>query len=244
MRYLSQKLLSVFAAATFATAVSAFGQLVVTNAFEGSYSFAGQTNSSSVAYNGVPIDDLTPKPITKVNVTSSAAADRFMASGWSTNSFSATNYFEFSLTATPRPGVPFSHFDLSTLEFALRRSSTGPRQFEWRSSVDSFASTLTNFSLVNPNVMLANGILTLPDSGSTTTYSGNTLSFSGPSFLGLSSITLRLYAYQAESSAGIAGLDTPLTFKGLMTAPEPSSLALLGLSGLLVSAWLLRNRRA
>jgi hypothetical protein len=211
---------------------------VITSPFSGSYSFVGQTNSVLWAYNGSPINNLEVSALSKIGVTSASAADRFMASQWTVN-FDTDRYFEFALTGAPMPGIPFAEFDLLSVEFALRRSSTGPRQFQWRSSLDDFAAPITTFSSLNPSITLVNGILTVPDS-STTTFGGNILSLAGNGFT--NQITFRLYAFQTENEFGQAGLDSPLTFSGTLAIPEPTSIALLCLAGALLGGLHWRRR--
>jgi len=63
-------------------------------------------------------------------------------------------------------------------------------------------------------------------------WTGNVLDLGGTAFDGLSSITCRLYGFDAEGTAGTAGLQGNLTFAGVTTAiPEPA--AALGLLGIL-----------
>ena len=57
----------------------------VTNPFVSSFSFLGQTNSSNLATN-ISYDTFSlASQLAKIGVDSSSAADRFMASQWSTN---------------------------------------------------------------------------------------------------------------------------------------------------------------
>lgn len=230
-------------AATAVVVTPAQGMVYHTNSFAGSFNFAGQTDASFLTVEVSEPTFTLVGNLAKVGVASSAAADRFMASQWSTNSFDSTKFFEFTLTAAAAPGIPSATFASLEIEFALRRSSTGPRQFQWRSSLDGFAAPLTNFSSLNPSLMLAGGVLTLPDTSSTETFGGNAFSLGNLSLLSASNITLRLYAYQAESAFGQAGLDTPLGFSGDIVVPEPSTVALLACGAMAGAWWKLRRRR-
>ncbi len=215
----------------------------VTNAYSGAMSFAGQTNASSLT-NNISEDTFSlESQLTKIGVDSSSSAGRFMASQWSTSSLDTAKYFEFSLTAQAMPGIPFARFESLDLQFALRRSSAGPRQFQWRSSLDGFAAAITNFTSLNPSINLSGGVLTLPGTASTETFAGNILSLSGPAFVNVSNLTLRLYAYQAIDPLGQAGLDTPLGFSGDVVVPEPSTVALLGVAAGAAAWWRFRRRR-
>ena len=216
----------------------------VTNPFSAAYNFGGQTNASILTVSvNQPTFTLTSS-LEKIGVASSAAADRFMASQWSTGSFDSAKFFEFKLTTAAAPGIPFAYIDSLAVDFALRRSSTGPRQFQWRSSLDAFAAPITNFSSLNSSIMLAGGVLTLPNTISTETFEGNAFSLGNISLLNATSITLRLYGYQAESALGQAGFDAPLIFSGNVAVPEPSTVTLLALGAMVGAWWKLRRRRS
>jgi len=214
---------------------------VITSSFAGAYSFEGQVNTLALAYNGAPIDNLQVGDLLKVGVASSATLDRFMASQWGSD-FDAGKYFEFTLTAEAMPGIPFANFDLTSVEFALRRSSSGPRQFEWRSSTDNFAAPITTFGSLNAGIFEAGGRLTLPNLNATQTYDGNTLLLSGPAYENQTSLTFRLYAYASGSELGQGGLDSPLAFEGAMSIPEPSTWALLLAGSAAFLLWGYRRR--
>jgi len=214
----------------------------VTNPYSGSMSFVGQTNAPLLATN-ISFGTFTlAAELEKIGVASSSATDRFMASQWSTNSIATNKFFEFSLTADRISPIPFAAINSLELDFALRRSSSGPRQFEWRSSLDGFAAAITNFTSLNPAINLAAGVLTLPDTASTDTYTGNKIVLFAPTPPGVTNLTLRLYGFQAESPLGQGGLDTPLAFQGTVVVPEPSTAALLALAAV-TGAWLSRRRK-
>lgn len=210
--------------------------------FVGTFSFAGTTgNVASLPYNGTAIDDVSVGNLTKVGVTTSSSSGNSRASGWSTgatdasNSFTGTidtgKYFEFSLTAAS--GVTI---DMSSITFGVGRSGTGPRQWEWRSSVDSYAATIGSYTTTNAGLTNSGGVLTNPDSNSS--WTGNVLDLSGAQFKNLTSVSFRIYAYNAEATAGTGGLQGNLSFAG--TAVPETSAALLGALGVL---GLLRRRR-
>ena len=228
------------------TALAAQAQLS-TNAFNGSYSFVGQSSAVTWAYNGTPISDVTVSDISKVGITTSSSANRFMASAWPTGATTGSDvfvgsvdlakYIEFSLTAAPETTL-----NIDSITFAIRRSSTGTRQYQWRSSLDSYAAPLTGYTALNASVTEALGILTVPDPSSTTTRSGNTLTLDS-SFENLSAITLRFYAFNSEASGGTSGFDSPLEFTGASVVPEPSTYAMLALAGAGFAGYVIRRRR-
>jgi len=189
-----------------------------TTSFTGTYSFASATgNTSSLSYNGTAIANLNPGNLTKVGVTTSSSSGNSRASNWGTGSanggavggsIDTGKYFEFTITA----GQGFTVTD-PTITFGVGRSGTGPRQFEWRSSIDSYATaipvTANNASLTKT----ASNVLQTPDADAG--YTGNTVSLTTS---GQSAITFRFYSYGAESTAGTGGLHGNLTFSGSLVA--------------------------
>jgi fibronectin-binding autotransporter adhesin len=199
-------------------------------AFSGSYTFGANGNVNSFAYNGTPILNLTVGNLTKNGVTTASSSGNFRASNWAidpsasgttgslTGSIDTSMYFEFTLTANT--GYTFN---LDTIGFAVGRSATGPRQWQWRSSIDSYASPISTYSTLNANVTNTSGVLTTPDANSS--YAGNVLALSGSSaaFQSLSGITLRIYGYNSEAAAGTGGLQTSLSFAGSLLGSGGSS---------------------
>jgi hypothetical protein len=212
--------------------------------FTGNYTFGTGGNVTSFNYNGAAITDLTVSALTKNGVTTSSNSGNFRATAWPldpsvpnmTGAIDTAKYFEFTLTTS----LGFT-VNMTSITFGLGRSGTGPRTFEWRSSVDSFASTINNYGTLSANVTNASGVLTLPDTSSTT-ETGNVLSLSSASFKNLSSVTFRFYAFNSEASGtGSAGFQGPLFFAGEVV-PEPSTWALIGLGSAFV-LWRIRRRR-
>jgi hypothetical protein len=193
-------------------------------AFTGTFTFDGSTgNVDSFSYNGTPIPGATISALTKNGVTTSSSTSNFRASNWAlgattgsdvfTGTLDPAMYFEFTITAAPGKVI-----NLPSLVFGLGRSGTGPRQWQWRSSVDGFAAPITATAL-NAGVAQEAGVLTVPDSNSS--WTGNEITTSGASYENLSSVTFRLYAYNAESASGTAGLQGPLTFSGTLADGAP-----------------------
>jgi hypothetical protein len=130
---------------------------------------------------------------------------------------------------------------MTSITFGVGRSGTGPRQWEWRSSIDSYASILANYTTLNANVTQSGGVLTTPDANAG--YTGNVLTVTGSSFEDLSSVTFRIYGYNSETSAGTGGLQGPISFSGATVVPEPSTYALLVLAGLGLAGYAARRRQ-
>lgn len=213
-----KKLLLALAVAAIAS--PAFSQ----TAFTGTYTWGANGNTNSFAYNGTDIANLTESAFTKVGITTSSSGGNFRASGFALDpvigTLTGTNdpakYFEFSLTAD-------SGFTLSmtNINFGVGRSGTGPRTFVWSSSVDSFATIITNYS-VPANVTNNAGVITIGDVTSTT-LTNIVLDLSAASFQSLTAVTFRFYAYNSEASGGTGGLQGPLSFSGSLLNTNPIS---------------------
>jgi len=191
-------------------------------AFTGTYTWGANGNTNSFAYNGTDIANVTESAFTKVGITTSSSSGNFRASGFALDpvigTLTGTNdpakYFEFSLTAD-------SGFTLSmtNINFGVGRSGTGPRTFVWSSSVDSFATIITNYT-VPANVTNNAGVITIGDVTSTT-LTNIVLDLSAASFQSLTAVTFRFYAYNSEASGGTGGLQGPLSFSGSVLNTNP-----------------------
>ncbi|MCA0350285.1 MAG: lamin tail domain-containing protein, partial [Bacteroidetes bacterium] len=189
----------------------------VGQAFTGTYTFTGSSgNVSSFAYNGSTITNLTVSPLTKEGVTTSSSSGNFRANDWDTGStdggaaggsVNLSKYFQFTISATS--GYTLSNMSIN---FGAGRSSTGPRLFQWRSSVDNYA-TLLPLTSSNGSVSITSNVLQIPDANNG--YTGNTATSSAT---GVTSITFRVYAYGSESTGGTGGLQGNLIFNGTLAA--------------------------
>ncbi len=202
------------------SSISIFGQS------SGTYTFpSSQVAGTSIypfSYNGTTVSNLTAGTLSITGLSFSNSGSNAMATGYSlgatsgsdvfTGSIDLGRYFEFTLT--PASGY---YIHNPKIDFGFRRSSTGPRQFQFRSSIDNFASPITIGTLSNTLSQSA-GVITVPDASSTTTWAGNSLSITQT---GLTSITFRLYPYNAESAAGTAGFGGTLTFTVIVNTTLP-----------------------
>lgn len=125
-------------------------------------------------------------------IAGNAGTGRYNATGWTTSgSSNADDYFYFTLAPTSGHKINFV-----SLVFNLQRSNTGPATFALRSSLDNYTSTIELIAV----------------SGSTLE---KTVALSGASFQNVaSSITFRLYGYDADSSSGTASIND-FTFNGV-----------------------------
>jgi len=204
-------------------------------AFTGTYTFPSTSGLPNPrAYNGSAIPNVTPGAIgISSNIIyddSLVSGGRFTAYGWDlANAINLNHYFTFTLTAASGYDI-----DMTSITFGFGRNSTGPQKWQWRSSVDNYAAALTNYTALGPNVTSASGVLSL---NSTANQTGTTLTLSGAAFSGLTSVTFRLYAYDASgSSTPYAWLYDELTFSGSVNAPAPvpapGAVTLLAIAGL------------
>ncbi|MFM8494353.1 MAG: hypothetical protein ACKOEM_02345, partial [Planctomycetia bacterium] len=189
--------------------------------FTGVFTFSGSSGTASpFAYNGTPILNLTVGNLTRTNLPATSSGGNFRSTGFALDPVVGTlsgtvdlsKYFEFTLTASP--GFTFN---LETLNFGAGRSGTGPRSFEWRSSVDAYAAPIPSYSSLGASGLFSNtsGTLSMTDSTSTTgTNVVLALSGSSAAYQGLSTISLRFYGFNSEGTAGTGGFQAPLTFAG------------------------------
>ena len=218
-RRLSDRLRPVVWRLTVAAALLAPATCLAQVTTTGTFLFTGSTgNVSSLAYNGGAIGNITVGDLVKVGATTSASSGNFRASNWAldtgsstlTGSINAGKYFGFTITADP--GFTF---DLDTINFGFGRSSTGPRSSQWRSSLDNYAAPISSYSSLGASGQFnqSNGVLNFTnDVDSSGTNVVLALSGSSAGYQGLSTIGLRWYGYNAESTAGTGGFQGPLRF--------------------------------
>ena len=146
-------------------------------------------------------------------LTASANADRFNATNWAVASIAdavtGNDYMQFSLNYNGTNTI-----SIDTLNFIWQRSATGTTGLAIRSSLDSYASNLATFSVVD----------------NTNSQSFATADL-GAAFEGLTSnITFRFYGYSeaAGGTAGFEGVGADLVVNGVMGAAGGSSLFWVG----------------
>lgn len=145
-------------------------------------------------------------------------SDEFNFSGWSlgatdgmngyatlTGSASTSQYYEFSISPQMSQVMSVTGFT-----FDVSRTSDGPRTFVVRSSVDNFNANLSA-SLVSANsgltVQAGNTFFFNVDNALATTGAKITVSGNGFTNLWNGNLRFRIYAFNAEDSAGTFGVD-------------------------------------
>ena len=92
---------------------------------------------------------------------------------------------------------------MTSIGFGIGRSATGPRQWQWRPSVNHCADKIGSFTMTNAGRVNLGGVLTNPDLDGS--WTGKVLDLGGAAFDGLSSITCRLYGFNDGGPAGTGG---------------------------------------
>lgn len=204
---------------TFATAVAATGQ----------FDFAPHDGvATSFAYNGTAISNVTVSAITYVGVTPGSNDPNLQAQWPVTGTLNTTGAANADLVGTPNTGA-YYQFTLTAdagyilsnpkLRFNVGRELNGPRQFQWRSSVDGFTNPITATRAIDPvsplpgTEIFGNEFRVLDqnffgsDAITPTNYNEVSLTTTNRS-----AITFRFYAYGAESSNTGARLTRFLDF--------------------------------
>jgi len=155
-----------------------FSQVIV-------FSFVGSNGDEASWPSSYEATGVQQSTITRGSgVTAAANADRFNSKNWTTgNSVVSNDYLEF--TITPNSGYSVTLTDI-TLQH--QRSSTGPKSFVIRTSLDNYASDATN-------------VVTIPDVNTNQT---STFTFSS-AIVSTTPVTIRIYAYNAETANGTWG---------------------------------------
>jgi len=216
------------------------------------YNFADVVAGNSSTSGGGTSSNLTFSSVTANGVSATSnAGGVFSFTSWSTGATTSTDTFSgaldasdyYQFTVTPDSSYQYT---LTSITFDAGRSSTGARQFEVRSCIDSFTTELTS-SASNPAVsIVSSNVFQFTDNTSTATYSGNSITLSGLNFTGISSsITFRIYAYNAEGTSGTFRLDN-LAINGsseLAAVPEPSTYAAILGGVALIGVIAIRRRK-
>ena len=187
------------------------------------YTFTGSLgNQASEPVDANPIGAAFSAITRGPGISAVAGLNSINSDGWTTGAVVDLNdYYQWTIT----PDANFE-LDVTNLDFSLRRSGTGPRQFEIRNSLDGFA---TAFALIGVTDVTQNFRFGFFNPGG----------FNGSVNL-TSAITFRIYGFAAEGAAGtfrlgIANgeigddLAANLAVGGdLAAVPEPATLLLLG----------------
>lgn len=127
--------------------------LTVNGTFGGQFDFQPHDGASlTFAYNGVAIPKVTVGPMTIVGMNTSNNDPNFQGVWPNAGALNPNAAALAALAGSPNPGAYFeftltadSGYALSQpkLRFGVGRDLNGPRQFQWRSSVDGFVNRMT-----------------------------------------------------------------------------------------------------
>lgn len=157
----------------------------ITSAQVLTFSFAGIVDAETSWPSNYEAAGVQPSTITRGSgVVASAADDRFNSKNWTTaSSVDLTDYLEF--TITPMAGYSVT---ISNIVLLYQVSTSAPKTFVIRTSLDNYASDATN--VVNATVF--------------NTPQNSTFSFTSP-IVTTSPVTIRIYAYNASNASGSWG---------------------------------------
>jgi hypothetical protein len=134
-----------------------------------------------------------------------------------TGSLSPSQYYEVTITPAAQSTINFS-----SITFNVSRSSTGPRHWAVRGSVDSYSNNLTaTISPANSNISVVSGDRFFWSLDSYTVSGGKqevgSTIMPGAGYSNLTNaVTFRFYAWDAEGSSGTFRMDTVI-FNGSVT---------------------------
>lgn len=217
----------VFPVAAFVFGGTTWGGIIT------QYSFTGATlnrSATTVAAN-VTAGSITDAPTVNSNPTvvltrttgvSYATEPVLSAARANFNESSVRDNVYFTFSASPDSGYKL---DLSSLAFNVARGGAStPRDYDIRTSLDTFATSLTGIVAINT---------------ARPTFTPVSVNLSGGQFQGLTSpITFQVRFFTAGVSQNVDFDD--ITLNGEVVAvPEPNTLAMLALTG----GWMIRRRQ-
>ncbi len=168
------------------------------------YSFNGAVgNEVTFPADAQPANGVADDMSRGTGLNPSNNANRFSANNFSENlTLDLNDYFSFKIT----PNADF-RFSATKLELDLTRSSTGPKTWEIRSSLDNFADFII---VVDLSVLLSSSDIIIP---------------LGTSFSNVTTpVEFRIYAYGATGTAGTGQVDNLQTFGAITQTPLPVEL--------------------
>ncbi len=175
--------------------------------FQATYTFGSDGNVASFVYNGTSYAGITMGNLEKIGITSTSSTNNFRGSGWSLTDIDTEKYIGFTISA-----VTGYKFTVNSISFGIGRSGTGTRYSQWRGSNDGYSAVINNYTSLNSGLTNNDGVLNNPDENSN--WTGNVLDM-GTSYQDITdSAGFRIFMYNAEGTAGTAGLQGPITISG------------------------------
>ncbi|MBW6481065.1 MAG: hypothetical protein K0B37_16670, partial [Bacteroidales bacterium] len=200
--------------------------------FSVTYDLAGGGNNvTSFSYNGVEFAGIEMGNLLKVGIISTSSNNNFRGSNWPlgatdgsddfTGAVDLNKYIGFSIES-----IPGYTFTVTSIIFGVGRSATGPRQWQWRGSENSFVDVLEDYGFLPTGITNESGVLTNPDLNNSWT---SIVLFPGIHYENLTGeAEFRLYGFNAEQEGGTGGLQGNITingyFKPVSGIGEPNSI--------------------
>jgi hypothetical protein len=176
--------------------------------------------------------------------TNSSAAGRFSFTNWGigatdandnyatfTGSINPGKYYEVNLAATPGYSL---HLD--SITFSMRRSATGVRNFSVRWSADTFANNLPSRAPTGKVSVLSGNVFYWSQDGASTSSDQKSCSAKPSPSAFVPSLSLRFYAWNAESTGGTFSIDSVVIIGSVTNTtftPPPDALEEYGISDIL-----------
>lgn len=169
--------LTALALAALTTTPAAYAQTL------GIYTFTGAAgNEPTFAVDAQPSNASFGDMQRGSGIMPSAGANAFVATGWTTATADVDPNQWFGFTLTPNSSFALN---LDSLVFAERRSLTGPRRYQVRSSIDNFTAVLDS--------------LTVPDDN---TFRKHAMALPAAFRNRSQAVEFRFYGYAAEAAGG------------------------------------------
>lgn len=201
----------------------------------GSYGFSAVTPATGTIDPTAPplAIGLTFGPFTAVGTSSNpSASQHFSFSDWPLGAIDANDSLS-SMTGNLDTGTYYQvdlipvfgySLNLSAINFIMRRSGTGIRNYAVRSSMDAYSNNLpasvssnTKISVIAPNVFLWN----YDAAPNTSDQKGSAITLAGPSFSNITNVlSFRFYSWNAEQNSGTFSIDSVVFIGRAFNEPD------------------------
>lgn len=184
--------------------------------FTATYDFSGATgNTGSLPYNGDQYTGIEMGILERVGVSPAPPEHcdgNFRAINWPTGAtYSPGKYISFTIEA--QSGYKFT---VNSITFGIGRDGNGTTYTEWAGSADSYMWPLSGYTHLASGITELGGTSagTLTNPNTAGGWTGNVLSL-GTAYQNITtSCGFRMYMYGAQTNAGGAGLEGPITISG------------------------------
>lgn len=155
---------------------------------------------------------ILPDILLKVGVTNApSSTSNLRARDWETGAINGSDVFAEAVNSEKYIELKIKAsgnnvFTIDSIQFIIRRSTTGPRQWQWRGNADEFATPLSDYKITQAHILNAdNGTITTEDVEITTISKVNSLRLGNEYENIADSVVFRFYGFNAEGTAGTGG---------------------------------------